>query len=67
MSTITLPDRVRGALVIAGVAPYDAEGLDFLAGKRVIDTSRSVPEQPTGCSTTGRELREGGPRGCRSR
>jgi pimeloyl-ACP methyl ester carboxylesterase len=27
-----LPDRVAGALVIAGVAPYDAEGLDFLAG-----------------------------------
>ena len=27
-----LPDRVRGALVIAGVAPYVAEGLDFLAG-----------------------------------
>jgi pimeloyl-ACP methyl ester carboxylesterase len=27
-----LPDRVRSALVIAGVAPYDAEGLDFLAG-----------------------------------
>ncbi len=27
-----LPDRVRGVLCIAGVAPYDAEGLDFLAG-----------------------------------
>jgi pimeloyl-ACP methyl ester carboxylesterase len=27
-----LPDRVRGVLTIAGVAPYDAEGLDFLAG-----------------------------------
>ena len=27
-----LPDRVRGVLVIAGVAPYDAEGLNFLAG-----------------------------------
>jgi pimeloyl-ACP methyl ester carboxylesterase len=27
-----LPSRVAGALVIAGVAPYDAEGLDFLAG-----------------------------------
>lgn len=27
-----LPDRVAGVLVIAGVAPYDAEGLDFLAG-----------------------------------
>lgn len=27
-----LPDRVRGVLVIAGVAPYDAEGLDFLEG-----------------------------------
>jgi pimeloyl-ACP methyl ester carboxylesterase len=26
-----LPDRVRGVLCIAGVAPYDAEGLDFLA------------------------------------
>jgi pimeloyl-ACP methyl ester carboxylesterase len=27
-----LADRVVGALVIAGVAPYDAEGLDYLAG-----------------------------------
>lgn len=27
-----LPDRVRGALVIAGVAPYPAEGLDWSAG-----------------------------------
>ena len=27
-----LPDRVGGALVIAGVAPYGASGLDFLAG-----------------------------------
>jgi pimeloyl-ACP methyl ester carboxylesterase len=27
-----LPDRVRGVLVIAGVAPYGAHGLDFLAG-----------------------------------
>lgn len=27
-----LPDRVRGALVIAGVAPHDAQDLDFLAG-----------------------------------
>jgi pimeloyl-ACP methyl ester carboxylesterase len=27
-----LPDRVAGALVIAGVAPWDAPGLDFLAG-----------------------------------
>jgi pimeloyl-ACP methyl ester carboxylesterase len=27
-----LPDRVAGVLVIAGAAPYDAEGLDFLAG-----------------------------------
>jgi pimeloyl-ACP methyl ester carboxylesterase len=27
-----LADRVAGALVIAGVAPYDAEGLDYLAG-----------------------------------
>ncbi|GIF50446.1 pimeloyl-ACP methyl ester carboxylesterase [Asanoa ferruginea] len=27
-----LPERVVAALVIAGVAPYDAEGLDFLAG-----------------------------------
>jgi pimeloyl-ACP methyl ester carboxylesterase len=27
-----LPDRVRGVLTIAGVAPYDAEGLEFLAG-----------------------------------
>lgn len=26
------PDRVRGTLVIAGVAPYDAEGLDWMAG-----------------------------------
>jgi pimeloyl-ACP methyl ester carboxylesterase len=27
-----LPDRVRGVLCMAGVAPYDADGLDFLAG-----------------------------------
>jgi len=27
-----LPDRVAGTLVIAGVAPWDADGLDFLAG-----------------------------------
>lgn len=27
-----LPDRVAGVLCIAGVAPYDADGLDFLAG-----------------------------------
>jgi pimeloyl-ACP methyl ester carboxylesterase len=27
-----LPDRVRGVLCIAGVAPYDAEGLTFLDG-----------------------------------
>jgi pimeloyl-ACP methyl ester carboxylesterase len=27
-----LPDRVTGVLVIAGVAPWDADGLDFLAG-----------------------------------
>jgi pimeloyl-ACP methyl ester carboxylesterase len=27
-----LPDRCDGAAVIAGVAPYGAEGLDFLAG-----------------------------------
>lgn len=27
-----LPGRVTGVLVIAGVAPYDAAGLDFLAG-----------------------------------
>ncbi|HEY3529164.1 MAG TPA: alpha/beta hydrolase [Nocardioides sp.] len=27
-----LPDRVRGVTVIAGVAPYDAEGVDWLAG-----------------------------------
>ena len=27
-----LPERVGAALCIAGVAPYDAEGLDFLAG-----------------------------------
>jgi pimeloyl-ACP methyl ester carboxylesterase len=27
-----LPDRVRGVLCVAGVAPYRAEGLDFLAG-----------------------------------
>lgn len=26
------PDRVRGVLTMAGVAPYDAAGLDFLAG-----------------------------------
>jgi pimeloyl-ACP methyl ester carboxylesterase len=27
-----LPDRCAGAASLAGVAPYDAEGLDFLAG-----------------------------------
>jgi pimeloyl-ACP methyl ester carboxylesterase len=27
-----LPERVSAALCIAGVAPYDAQGLDFLAG-----------------------------------
>jgi pimeloyl-ACP methyl ester carboxylesterase len=27
-----LADRVRGVLCIAGVAPYDADGLDFMAG-----------------------------------
>lgn len=27
-----LPDRITGVLSIAGVAPYDAEGIDFLAG-----------------------------------
>nr|WP_221379911.1 alpha/beta hydrolase [Actinoplanes polyasparticus] len=27
-----LPERVAGALVIAGAAPYDADGLNFLAG-----------------------------------
>jgi pimeloyl-ACP methyl ester carboxylesterase len=33
LATATLlPDRVAGALVIAGVAPWDADGLDFLAG-----------------------------------
>lgn len=27
-----LPERITGVLSIAGVAPYDADGLDFLAG-----------------------------------
>lgn len=27
-----LPERCRGAAIIAGVAPYDADGLDWLAG-----------------------------------
>ena len=27
-----LPDRCRAAASLAGVAPFDAEGLDFLAG-----------------------------------
>jgi pimeloyl-ACP methyl ester carboxylesterase len=27
-----LPERTAGALVIAGVAPYDVDGLDFMAG-----------------------------------
>lgn len=31
-TAVALPDRVAGALSIAGVAPYVAEGLDFLAG-----------------------------------
>jgi pimeloyl-ACP methyl ester carboxylesterase len=29
---VLLPDRVRGVTMIAGVAPYGADGLDFLAG-----------------------------------
>uniref|UniRef100_UPI004072AFFC Pimeloyl-ACP methyl ester carboxylesterase n=1 Tax=Microlunatus sagamiharensis TaxID=546874 RepID=UPI004072AFFC len=29
---VRLPDRVAGVLCIAGVAPWDAEGLDLLAG-----------------------------------
>ena len=31
-TAVGLPDRVAGVLLIAGVAPYAAEGLDFLAG-----------------------------------
>ncbi len=31
-TAVLLPDRVAAALVIAGVAPWDADGLDFLAG-----------------------------------
>ena len=31
-TAVGLPDRVLGALVIAGIAPVDADGLDFLAG-----------------------------------
>ena len=31
-SAALLPDRVRAAATIAGVAPYDAEGLDWTAG-----------------------------------
>jgi pimeloyl-ACP methyl ester carboxylesterase len=27
-----LPERVRGVLVVAGVTPYDADGVDFTAG-----------------------------------
>lgn len=40
-----LPDRVAGVTVIAGVAPYDAAGLDFLAGmgeQNVEEFGRSV-------------------------
>ena len=64
-----LPDRVRGVLVIAGVAPYDAEGLDFLAGmgpenveefgaaaRRRGDLARprSRPSDPSSSTITGR-------------
>lgn len=31
-SAARLPDRCRAAAVLAGVAPYDAHGIDFLAG-----------------------------------
>ena len=31
-SACLAPDRVAGALLLAGVAPYDAAGLDWLAG-----------------------------------
>jgi pimeloyl-ACP methyl ester carboxylesterase len=31
-SAALLPGRIRGALSIAGVAPYDAPGFDFVAG-----------------------------------
>jgi pimeloyl-ACP methyl ester carboxylesterase len=31
-SAVLLPDRVAGVLVVAGVAPHDAAGLDFLGG-----------------------------------
>src|SRR3954447_10578579 len=29
---VLLPERVRGVTVIAGVAPYDADGLDYMTG-----------------------------------
>lgn len=31
-TAVGLPERVTGCLVIAGVAPHDADGLDFIAG-----------------------------------
>src|SRR5204863_5967915 len=29
---VLLPEQVRGVTVIAGVAPYDADGLDYMTG-----------------------------------
>lgn len=44
-----LPDRVRAVLVVAGVAPYDADGLDFMAGmgpENVVEFGAAVEGEP---------------------
>ena len=45
-----LPDRIAGVLSIAGVAPYDAEGTDFLAGmgeQNVVEFSSALAGDST--------------------
>jgi pimeloyl-ACP methyl ester carboxylesterase len=48
-----LPDRCRAAAIIAGAAPYDAEGLDWLAGMG----EENVAE--FGAAATGKEALDG--------
>jgi pimeloyl-ACP methyl ester carboxylesterase len=48
-----LPDRVRAAATIAGVAPYDAEGLDWTAGMG----EENQVEYPTAARDPGELLR----------
>jgi pimeloyl-ACP methyl ester carboxylesterase len=57
-----LPERVAGALVIAGFAPYDATGLDFLAGMGELNIElfgralRGEPELRPALETHARDL-----------